>query len=217
MKPSHKKPLKQQLQQHLNRVQLDDSQFAALENLMAKGADNVEAPADRHLWRSFAVAGMLFVAVMTTFMVSQFSGTSLEDMPQLIAEEVVSNHLNMKPLEVKAGSINRVRGYFTKLNFMPLESQLQALSSLQLIGGRYCSLQGITAAQLRMRQEGNLQTQYQTEYLPEVFGEIPRLEDGDSPLIVYAKGIKVKVWVEKGVLFALTDSPAISEKMENAK
>lgn len=212
MKPSQKKPLKQQLQQHINQVQLNDSQFAALENLMEKGADNIEASADRHLWRSFAVAGMLLVAIVSIFMVSQFPGRSIEDMPQLIANEVVSNHLNMKPLEVKAGSINKVRGYFTKLNFLPAESKLRALNSLQLIGGRYCSLQGITAAQLRMRQGQNLQTQYQTEYLPEVFGDLPRLEDGDSPLIVYAKGIKVKVWVEKGLLFALTDSPAIKDK-----
>ncbi len=215
MKPSQKKPLKQQLQQQINQVQLNDSQFAALEDLMEKGADNVEASADRHLWRSFAVAGMLLVAIASIFMVSQFPGKSIEDMPQLIANEVVSNHLNMKPLEVKAGSINKVRGYFTKLNFLPAESKLRALNSLQLIGGRYCSLQGITAAQLRMRQGQNLQTQYQTEYLPEVFGDLPRLEDGESPLIVYAKGIKVKIWVEKGLLFALTDSPAVNGVKEN--
>ena len=71
----------------------------------------------------------------------------------------------------------------------------------------YGSLQGITAAQLRMRQDQNLHTQYQTEYLPEVFGELPRLEKGETPVIVFAKGIQVKIWVEKGLLFALTDAP----------
>jgi len=209
MKPSQKNPLKQQLQQHIEQVQLSDSQFETLEDLMNQGAAHVEIPADRRLWGSLAVAAMFVVAVVTTFMLSQFSGTSLENMPQLIAEEVVNNHLNMKPLEVKGGSINKVRGYFTKLNFMPAESKLAALDSLQLLGGRYCSLQGITAAQLRMKQGQNLQTLYQTEYLPEVFGELPHLEKGEPPLVVYAKGIKVKIWVEKGLLFALTDSPAI--------
>jgi hypothetical protein len=217
MKPSQKNPLKQQLQQQFNQVQLSDSQFETLEDLMNQGAAHVEPPAGRRLWGSLAVAAMFVVAVVTTFMLSQFSGTSLENMPQLIAEEVVNNHLNMKPLEVKGGSINSVRGYFTKLNFMPAESKLRALDSLQLLGGRYCSLQGITAAQLRMKQGQNLQTQYQTEYLPEVFGDLPQLEKGEKPLIVFAKGIKVKVWVEKGLLFALTDSPAIKEKMENDK
>lgn len=215
MKPSQKNPLKQQLQQQFNQVQLSDSQFETLEDLMNQGAAHVETPVGRRLWGSLAVAAMFVVAVVTSFMLSQFSGTSLENMPQLIAEEVVNNHLNMKPLEVKGGSINSVRGYFTKLNFMPIDSKLAALDSLQLLGGRYCSLQGITAAQLRMRQGQNLQTQYQTEYIVEVFGDLPQLEKGEKPLIVYAKGIKVKVWVEKGLLFALTDSPAIKENMEN--
>jgi hypothetical protein len=217
MKPSDINPLKQQLQQHIERVQLSDSQFKKLEDLMNQGTAPVETPVERQRWRSLAVAAMFVVAVVTTLMVSQFSNTSLEDMPLLIAEEVVSNHLNLKPLEVKGGSINKVRGYFTKLNFMPAESKLRALDSLQLLGGRYCSLQGITAAQLRMKQGQNLQTQYQTEYLPEVFGDLPRLENGEQPLVVYAKGVKVNIWVEKGLLFALTDSPAVKKSMQKNK
>ena len=216
MKLSQKKSLKPQLQQHINDVELSERQFEKLEELMLKGSAD-DGAEDRRVWRTLAVAAMFAVAVVTTFMVSQFSGTGTDNMPQLIAEEVVSNHLNMKPLEVKAGSINKVRGYFTKLNFLPANSQLAVLESLQLLGGRYCSLQGVTAAQLRMRQGQNLQTQYQTEYLVEVFGPLPILEKGEEPLIVYAKGVKVKIWVEKGVLFALTDSPAIKEEKEFVK
>jgi hypothetical protein len=157
----------------------------------------------------------MFAAVaVTTFMMSPFSGPNLENMPQLIAVEVVNNHLNMKPLEVKAATLSKVRGYFTKLNFMPVGSKLDAMASLQLLGGRYCSLQGITAAQLRLKQGKNLQTLYQTEYISAVFGGFPYLEKGEEPLIVYAKGVKVKIWVEKGLLFALTDSPAIKENRE---
>jgi hypothetical protein len=40
------------------------------------------------------------------------------------------------------------------------------------------------------------------------------LEKGEEPLVVYAKGIKVKVWVEKGLLFALTDSPEVAGSKE---
>jgi hypothetical protein len=97
---------------------------------------------------------------------------------------------------------------------MPVESSLQVLNNLQLIGGRYCSLQGITAAQLRMKQGENLQTLYETEYVPDVFGDLPILEKGEEPQVVYAKGIKVKVWVEKGLLFALTDSPDVTGSKE---
>lgn len=89
---------------------------------------------------------MFLVTIVTLLMEAEFSDNSIENMPQLIAEEVVSNHLHLKSLEVETASINTVRGYFTKLNFMPVESSLQALNKLQLIGGHYCSLQGITAA-----------------------------------------------------------------------
>lgn len=213
MKKSLKQPLKQQVQNQLNEVQLDKTQLAALEKLMADGEDKGKIVSSR-TWIPLAAAGMFLFAVITAFMTLQFSQDNLLTMPQQIAEEVVSNHLKLKPLEVKTGSINAVRGYFTKLDFMPVESSLQALDNLQLIGGRYCSLQGITAAQLRMKQGENLQTLYETEYVPDVFGDIPRLEKGEAPLVVYAKGIKVKVWVEKGLLFALTDSPEVAGRKE---
>jgi hypothetical protein len=213
MKKSLKQPLKQQVQNQMDQVQLDDSQFVALEKLMAnsnqKGTKEYRRP-----WVPLAAAGMFLFALVTAFMALQLTKDPLLTMPQQIAEEVVNNHLNLKPLEVKTGSINAVRGYFTKLDFMPVESSLQALNNLQLIGGRYCSLQGITAAQLRMKQGENLQTLYETEYLPDVFGDIPSLENDEAPLVVYAKGIKVKVWVEKGLLFVLTDSPEVTGRKE---
>ena len=214
MKKSLKQPLKQQVQNQMDQVQLDSSQFAALEKLMAN-SNQKGTKESRRPWVPLAAAGMFLFALVTAFMALQLTKDQLLTMPQQIAEEVVNNHLNLKPLEVKTGSINAVRGYFTKLDFMPVESSLQALNNLQLIGGRYCSLQGITAAQLRMKQGENLQTLYETEYLPDVFGDIPSLENDEAPLVVYAKGIKVKVWVEKGLLFALTDSPEVAGRKEN--
>ena len=213
MKKSLKQPLKQQVQNQIDQVQLDNSQFAALANLMAN-SNQKGTKESRRPWVPLAAAGMFLFALVTAFMALQLTKDPLLTMPQQIAEEVVNNHLNLKPLEVKTGSINEVRGYFTKLDFMPVESSLQALNNLQLIGGRYCSLQGITAAQLRMKQGENLQTLYETEYLPDVFGDIPSLENDEAPLVVYAKGIKVKVWVEKGLLFALTDSPEVTGRKE---
>ena len=208
MKESLKQPLKQQVQNQVNQARLDDNQITELEQLMVideqKGSQSSRRP-----WFPLAAAMALF-AIITAFMAFQFSENSLQTMAQKIAEEVVSNHLKLKPLEVKTGSINTVRGYFTKLDFMPVESSLKDLDALQLIGGRYCSLQGITAAQLRMKQGQNLQTLYQTEYLPKVFGVLPHIEVDEAPIVVYAKGIKVKVWIEKGLLFALTEAPEIT-------
>lgn len=208
MKEILKQPLKQQVQKQVSQVRLDDNQFAALEQLMVSD-EQKGRQSSRRSWFPLTAAMALF-AIITAFTAIQLFDSNLQTMAQKIAEEVVSNHLKLKPLEVKTGSINAVRGYFTKLDFMPVESSLKDLDALQLIGGRYCSLQGITAAQLRMKQGQNLQTLYQTEYLPKVFGDLPHIEADEAPIVVYAKGIKVKLWVEKDLLFALTEAPEIT-------
>jgi len=208
-----KQPLNQQLNEYFRQVELSGPQLTELESLINSPIEK----GSRH-GRSFsgklAVAGMFFVAVVALFVMTQFPWDTSKDMPRLIAEEVVKNHLKLKPLEVKAETINAIRGYFSKLEFMPVESSMVSDNGMQLIGGRYCSLQGITAAQLRMKQGRNLQTLYQTQYLPDVFGQLPKLEKGEAPLIVYAKGIKVKIWVEKGLLFALTEAPDVNQGLE---
>ena len=133
----------------------------------------------------------------------------LDEVPvtQRIALEAARNHIKIKPLDVKTDSMDVIRSYFTDLEFMPVESSLLGNSQLTMLGGRYCSIQSIPAAQLRIsapRTDG-LQTLYQTEYRKDVFGPMPVLENGDDPAIVNTKGITVHIWVEKGLLFALTE------------
>lgn len=94
----------------------------------------------------------------------------------------------------------------TKLDFMPVESALLKGSTKSLIGGRYCSIQGITAAQLRLKdnETGQVQSLYQTVYDKKVFYDLPVLKEKQKPITVYSKGLAVDIWVEKGILFALT-------------
>ena len=162
MKKSLKQPLKQQVQKQIDQVKLDNGQFAALEKLMAN-RDQKRTNESRRSWVPLAAAGMFLFAVVTAFMALQFTKDQLLTIPQQIAEEVVNNHLNLKPLEVKTGSINAVRGYFTKLDFMPVESSLQALNDLQLIGGEERALEVLVKPQrraIRMLQEGGVVRQH---------------------------------------------------------
>lgn len=201
-----KDPLRKQVKQHLDQVRLNDEQLSALEEMMAR--EPGQAPVKTYRLRMpLAVAAMMFIAAVTAILLVQFPGKGTDEMPQLIAKEVVKNHLKLKPMEVTSASINEIRGYFSKLDFMPIESRFLASSGLQLIGGRYCSIQGVTAAQLRLKQGESLQTLYQTEYLPETFGKLPRVDMGEQPLSVYSRGVRVEIWVEKDLLFALTDAP----------
>ncbi|NOQ90561.1 MAG: hypothetical protein GQ549_06420 [Gammaproteobacteria bacterium] len=198
------KPLKQSVRDHLKSYSLNEKQLQKLEALSEQAI-----PEAKHQFSilPFAVVGAVAVFLLAFLLTPLIMDQN--DISQSIAMEVASNHIKLKPLEIETSSIDGIRGYFKKLDFMPINSKLVNALELELIGGRYCSLQGITAAQLRLKKPGSntIQTLYQTEYRKDVFENMPQLDDGDKPVDIYVKGIKVKIWVEKDLLFALTEPP----------
>ena len=200
------RPLKQAVRQHFEQRSLSTGQLERLDALMAV---NTPGPAGRRLiaksligWpAAVAIAALLAVIVL-------LPPGSVDDVPmtERIAMEVARNHVKLKPLDVETDNMDGIRRYFTDLEFAPVKSQLLASSNLELLGGRYCSIQSVPAAQLRVSapDKHGLKTLYQSEYRKEVFGPLPVLENGGVPVEVNVKGITVRIWVEKGLLFALT-------------
>ena len=209
------KPLRQAVCEHLEQHQLTDAQLATLMTMQKNQAALDEGCACPRpwlwLWRrpwfsSRQARSLSAMAAAMVVAVAVWLSLPAIDMPQRIAEEVARNHLNLKPLEVRTSDMAEIRRYFDRLAFKPVSSRLIAATDLTMIGGRYCSIQGIDAAQLRMLPAGGdeIQTVYQTVYDPKLFKDLPQLEHGDTPVDVTIKGLKVRVWVEKGVLFAMT-------------
>ena len=129
-----------------------------------------------------------------------------------VAAEVSKNHIKLKPLEVTSTEFNKVRDYFTALDFLPQASRYFPLvrsQPLTMAGGRYCSILSQSAAQLRYRSSSQTwSTLYQTAYNPETFGAIPALEDGAAPIKTYSKGLRVTLWVERQLLMvSVEDTP----------
>ncbi|WP_299795630.1 hypothetical protein [uncultured Shewanella sp.] len=125
------------------------------------------------------------------------------DMSRKIADEVAMNHINMKPLEIDSQSIEPIREYFTELNFSVVKSTLFSRQNYLLLGGRYCSIQGSSAAQIRYQtSSGNKVTLYEVGYDAELHGVLPHFESGEQALERYVKGVRVLLWVEKGLLMA---------------
>jgi hypothetical protein len=203
------RPLKQAVQQHFEHRSLSTKQLERLDTLMAV---NAPGPAGRRViaksligWPATAAIAALLAIILL------LPPAPLDDVPmtERIAMEVARNHVKLKPLDVETDNMDGIRRYFTDLEFIPVKSQLLASSNLELLGGRYCSIQSVPAAQLRISALDNkhsLQTLYQTEYRKNVFGPLPVLENGDVPVAVNVKGITVRIWVEKGLLFALTEA-----------
>lgn len=198
------KPLKQAVNDKLDTFELSDQRLRQLESLQVR-APAAKKPGVRFLGfvAAGAAAAFLLTIILTPLLVEH------GDVRERIAMEVAKNHIKLKPMEVETASIEGIREYFEKLDFLPVSSALVERAGLELVGGRYCSLQGVTAAQLRVRKPGSekLQTLYQTEYIEDVFQDMPLIEQGDEPVELYVKGVRVKIWVEKGLLFALTERP----------
>ena len=205
------RPLKQAVRDHFEQRALSKEQLERLESLQKI---NAPRPTSR---RSIArpliaasVAATIAAFLVITLLFPPGSMDSIQ-MTERIALEVARNHIKLKPLDVETDSMDGVRHYFTDLEFVPVESSLLASADLELMGGRYCSIQSVPAAQLRITvpYSNRLQTLYQSEYRKDIFGPLPVLEQGNAPVTVNVKGITVRIWVEKGLLFSLTDDAGL--------
>ena len=194
--------LKRIMHEHIESKTLSDEKLESLLQLQ-KGDVKKETQYSNVPSRWLAVAAVVFFAVGNLFYFALTPELALE---QRIGDEVAKNHINLKPLEIQTSSISSLRAFLSELDFLPAESVLLKGSSKRLIGGRYCSIQGVTAAQLRLKDSktGQVQSLYQTIYDKKVFYDLPELKENQKPITIYSKGLAVDIWVEKGLLFALT-------------
>ena len=194
--------LKNVIRDHLDKKSLSENQLDSLLNLEKETAvEKSKFLKSPYRWTAIAA-----VLILTASNVFYFSMSPELGLNQRIGQEVAKNHINLKPLEIETSSIDAIRVFLTELEFSPIESVLLKGSSKSLIGGRYCSIQGVTAAQLRLKDSktGKVHSLYQTVYDKNVFYDLPLLEENKKPITVYSKGLAVDIWVERGILFALT-------------
>ena len=115
---------------------------------------------------SWLLAGGLFAAVLTLisfFYTAQWYRAGSDNrLLVAIAAEVAANHLKLEPLQVEGAELAPVLAYFTELDFQPVTGPRPVARGATLLGGRYCTIQGVTAAQLRYRApDGTLSTWYE--------------------------------------------------------
>lgn len=213
-----KKSFKHLMHDQLESISLNEQQLDKLIQIQQDaGSEDLHANTfkDSHATIPVRTFGYLAASVLIFFLVSFSLVSYLSNksgpttLIQQIANEVASNHLKMKPMEVTTGKISDLQSYFTKLDFMPLQSQqIGENTGIQLAGGRYCSIQGSSAAQLRYKnKKGGYITLFETPYSPELFKQLPDTGKGEKPVVTYARGIKVSVWVERGLLMVSTEKP----------
>jgi anti-sigma factor RsiW len=130
---------------------------------------------------------------------------------QQIAHEVLTNHLKIKALDVETGSMRHIQTFFDRLDFEPRMSAQLGENELTLIGGRYCTIQGAIAAQLKFKTpEGRIVTYYQAAYDRKRFGALPDTSQGARPAIINERGHQMHIWQESGLVMVTAQSNAHS-------
>ena len=168
--------LKNIIREHVETKSLSENQLESLLQLQ-QGKIEKESRNYNVQYRWLAVAAV-FIALGNVFYFLTSPELALD---QRIGSEVAKNHINLKPLEIQTSSIKAIRGFLTELDFLPVESVLLKGGTKNLIGGRYCSIQGVTAAQLRLKDSktGQIQSLYQTVYDKKVFYDLPLLKENE--------------------------------------
>ncbi|MEM7249364.1 MAG: hypothetical protein AAF533_28885 [Acidobacteriota bacterium] len=156
-------------------------------SLEAEAARTPPRSRRRH-WLALAAAA---AAVLLTLVV----------LPRLRSPDVVGeiayNHRKDSTITFVTSSIAELQASLPELDF-----ELQALNgpaaSLSLVGGRYCSIDGAIAAQLRLEDgAGRHYTCYQTR-------RKPRLED-QTDQDTRVDGVRVRTWSSQDLFFGLAE------------
>jgi len=191
----NKQPLSQATRAHYSREGLSDKKLEQYEKMLQAAENKMVASQSKKYSVMSAVASILVLLVVAVQFYPTQNNIAFE-----IAQEVAKNHIKMKPLEVETDQLSDLKKYFTQLDFALIDPGMMADKTMH--GARYCSIKGVTAAQLRYTETDstNRITIYEVEYKPEIFGKVSNLDEGMAPEEIELKGLLVKIWVEKGLL-----------------
>jgi len=123
-----------------------------------------------------------------------------DNFTQIVAQEIALNHRKQLNLDFNEIDYTNLNSLMHKLDFQVIKSNHVNLSGLEVLGARYCSIQGNIAAQIRLRDEnGKVFTLYQTK-LTEM------LKNNPGNIIQSIDQVDVKQWQENNLFFGLAVS-----------
>ncbi len=113
-----------------------------------------------------------------------------------IAQEIAINHQKQFNIDFAETSYASLSTLMTKLDFKLVDPARLKTRGFQILGGRYCSLHGQIAAQVRLKNSaGAIFTLYQTNS-HDIFNTLTEHAQ-------HANGIEIKMWNEGGVFLGI--------------
>lgn len=146
------------------------------------------------------VASFVFIAVVFWGYFNFEQNQALKNnLTQLISQEIALNHNKQLKLDFEAKNYESLNQAMAKLDFTISKSQHANLAELEIVGARYCSIQGKIATQIRLKnKDGKYFTLYQTK-LTELLKKNPAV-------IQRIQQVEVHQWQEDGLFFGLAES-----------
>ena len=185
---------KAHIKDHFANVHLSNEQLCRLERLQT---DSCTPSASTRFMRSpmTRAALLLLMVGVAWFGIQQYRYTAAVD--RLVAE-IAYNHNKQMGMEIESNAIETVKAFLTKLDFPLIATDRLPGDEWQLLGGRYCSLQGKLAAQLKLRQveTGDIYTLFQT-------ARPAGMPVSSTIRQTYVNGIEVRLWSERGLLVGM--------------
>ncbi|NOZ54213.1 MAG: hypothetical protein GXP08_13970 [Gammaproteobacteria bacterium] len=142
-------------------------------------------------WRTSAVAAVMLVVIVVAQSYYFQRGVS-----ELVLAEIAMNHNKHLDVEFPYNNYEALRVAMNRLDFT-LEPPVALLQNFILIGGRYCSIQGKLAAQLKVknRNTDGISTLYVTALTD-------KLKKTVSKRVVY-DNVTIELWQNQGHFYGL--------------
>jgi len=152
------------------------------------------------------VASLLVIAMAGQFFYHQQSFQG--NLTALVLKEIAMNHNKKLDAEYRETRPEILRTAMQRLDF-PLNLPADIQRNFQLVGGRYCSIQGGLAAQLKVRNRTN--GSISTLYVTELTEKLARIKEQQ----VLQGSVDIHLWQQQGRFFGLATDAGLDNHTDD--
>lgn len=127
------------------------------------------------------------------------SGVDTRAAAHSLVEEIAMNHNKRLGIEIPSGSYSELGKSMEKLDFWLAAPTRLKGKGYAVMGGRYCSLQGHLAAQIKLRGSGE---RIHTLLVSAAAGDLTNLPETDETY----NGVRVRIWKEAGLVYGMASN-----------
>ena len=151
---------------------------------------------DRPRHRVFYLIPMA-AAILLTIGIGLWLHMSTDSITHQVVAEIGHNHRQHGALIVESDRYGVVQAALSELNFPIRPRRGELIKDFVLVGGKYCTIQGSRAAQLKLspRKNGAIHTLY----------VLPMSEDikDVEPGVYETNGVRIELWTDQSLLYGL--------------